>query len=192
MKVVVGVIALVFLCTVSVADMEISDVKDEKSLIRYLVIRCGYPILAGGYLTDSQMQTDILLNVFHEAHLYRKAPIEYSFAFFYDKNFKFVAMKTLAKGTRNSVSVPMKLVKQWSKKLNAPLVIIGHNHPSSIFNCRPSKADIRSARYNIRYARKNGFIILDDVVVNKKQLYSIRVNHPSLFRRHYLNIFLGG
>ncbi len=82
-----------------------------------------------------------------------------------------VKIKTIAKGGINSVNMSMKEILVEPIKLQAPKMILAHNHPSG--DSTPSKADIQITKKLFEVAQLFDIELLDHIVIGNMNFASI-------------------
>lgn len=83
-----------------------------------------------------------------------------------------MSFETVASGTVNSVSLRPAEVLRTAIIVNAPTIILVHNHPSGI--PKPSKADITFTQILISAAKLLTIEVLDHVIVGENNYYSLK------------------
>ena len=163
-------------------------------------------ILSGDETTKGHMS--YLSFVSRNTHKIRFEPIEYYMVFFFDKDFKFVKKEIVSEGDHDSVPAPAGKIARMCKELKAPVIIGVHNHPNGLWRkravavfagniiyeypskkyCFASEGDKKSLNNRLKTYKKNGIILLDEIIVTSWHLYSHRVEHSFAFKNHYPNI----
>lgn len=87
-------------------------------------------------------------------------------------SWKILLEKELYKGTRHKmVSSEIEIINEL-KIAKAKYFVLVHNHPSG--NAKPSEDDIISTNHLKIYAKREGFIMLDHLVVSKNATFSFK------------------
>ena len=81
-------------------------------------------------------------------------------------------IKDIAIGGNNFVSIGMKDILSEAVKINAPKIILVHNHPSG--NSTPSVQDIEITEKLEKSAKLLGIQLLDHIVIGNKEFTSIK------------------
>jgi len=83
-----------------------------------------------------------------------------------------MSYETVASGTVNSVSLRPAEVLRTAVIVNAPNIVLIHNHPSGIPN--PSRADIEFTKTVIDAAKLLDISVLDHVIIGESNFYSLK------------------
>ncbi|TWX65535.1 DNA repair protein RadC [Colwellia demingiae] len=83
-----------------------------------------------------------------------------------------MSYETVASGTVNSVSLRPAEVLRTAIIINAPAIVLVHNHPSGIVN--PSKADIAFTKVVIDAAKLLSIDVLDHIIIGESDFYSLK------------------
>ncbi|MCJ8293329.1 MAG: DNA repair protein RadC [Colwellia sp.] len=82
--------------------------------------------------------------------------------------------EVVAIGTVNSVQLRPVEVLRTAVIINAPCVVLAHNHPSG--GCSPSTADIAFTNKVIECGKLLGIEVLDHVIIGESDFYSLKQN----------------
>jgi DNA repair protein RadC len=83
-----------------------------------------------------------------------------------------MSYEVVASGTVNSVSLRPAEVLRTAIIINAPAIVLVHNHPSGIVN--PSKADIAFTKVVIDAAKLLSIDVLDHIIIGESDFYSLK------------------
>ena len=89
-----------------------------------------------------------------------------------DKKCNILKIKDIAIGGNNFVSIGMKDILSDAVKINAPRIILVHNHPSG--NSVPSNRDIELTKKLEMAAKLLGIELIDHIVIGKAKFTSIK------------------
>ena len=89
-----------------------------------------------------------------------------------DKKCNILKIKDIAIGGNNFVSIGMKDILSDAVKINAPRIILVHNHPSG--NSTPSKQDIEVTKKLELVVKLLGIKLIDHIVIGKGEYTSIK------------------
>ena len=89
-----------------------------------------------------------------------------------DKKCNILKIKDIAIGGNNFVSIGMKDILSDAVKINAPRIILVHNHPSG--NSVPSSRDIELTKKLEMAAKLLGIELIDHIVIGKAEFTSIK------------------
>ena len=186
---VLAVVMMVLFLSVPVQSSTTQSVAALKEIVKALetLERYGWPWLQGGHKASEQ-RVKILHDVFEKAEKMRRSSVESFAVFAYDKKMNYLAHKVIAVGNEKTVLYKMKDLLDFIHLHKAHAVITAHNHPGilsayiAIDVPHPSSGDFESARHIIRELRKCNVEVFDDVVLSRNTLYSMRINHPELWR----------
>ena len=89
-----------------------------------------------------------------------------------DKKCNILKIKDIAIGGNNFVSIGMKDILSDAVKINAPRIILVHNHPSG--NSVPSNRDIELTKKLEMAAKLLGIELIDHIVIGKAEFTSIK------------------
>lgn len=81
-------------------------------------------------------------------------------------------IKDVAIGGNNFVAIGMKEILSEAVKINAPKIILVHNHPSG--NSRPSLKDIETTEKLEKASKLLGIELIDHIVIGKSEYTSIK------------------
>ena len=81
-------------------------------------------------------------------------------------------IKDVAIGGNNFVTIGMKEILSEAVKINAPKIILVHNHPSG--NSRPSLKDIETTEKLEKASKLLGIELIDHIVIGKSEYTSIK------------------
>ncbi|HBY87308.1 MAG TPA: DNA repair protein RadC [Colwellia sp.] len=80
--------------------------------------------------------------------------------------------EVVATGTVNSIQLRPAEVLRTAIIINAPAIVLVHNHPSGIVN--PSKADITFTKVIIDAAKLLSIDVLDHIIIGESDFYSLK------------------
>jgi DNA repair protein RadC len=80
--------------------------------------------------------------------------------------------EVVATGTVNSIQLRPAEVLRTAIIINAPAIVLVHNHPSGIVN--PSKADIAFTKVVIDAAKLLSIDVLDHIIIGESDFYSLK------------------
>jgi len=83
-----------------------------------------------------------------------------------------MSYEVVASGTVNSVSLRPAEVLRTAVIVNAPTIVLVHNHPSGI--PEPSKADIAFTKTVIDAAKLLDITVIDHVIIGENNFYSLK------------------
>jgi DNA repair protein RadC len=83
-----------------------------------------------------------------------------------------MSYETVASGTVNSIQLRPAEVLRTAVIINAPAIVLVHNHPSGIAN--PSKADIAFTQIVIDAAKLLDIAVIDHVIIGESNFYSLK------------------
>ncbi len=89
-----------------------------------------------------------------------------------DNKCTIIKIKDVATGSNNFVNITMKDILSEAVKVNAPKIILVHNHPSGIST--PSKQDIEITKKLDMVSSTLGIKLLDHIVIGKDEFTSIK------------------
>ena len=89
-----------------------------------------------------------------------------------DNKCTIIKIKDVAIGSNNFVNITMKDILSEAVKINAPKIILVHNHPSGIST--PSKQDIEITKKLDTVSSTLGIKLLDHIVIGKDEFTSIK------------------
>jgi DNA repair protein RadC len=83
-----------------------------------------------------------------------------------------MSYEVVASGTVNSVSLRPAEVLRTAVIVNAPTIVLVHNHPSGI--PQPSKSDIAFTKTVIDAAKLLDISVIDHVIIGENNFYSLK------------------
>ena len=89
-----------------------------------------------------------------------------------DNKNNILKIKDIAIGGNNFVNIGMKDILSEAVKINAPKIILVHNHPSG--NSRPSLKDIETTEKLEKASKLLGIELIDHIVIGKSEYTSIK------------------
>lgn len=104
---------------------------------------------------------------------------EHFYTVYLDMKNQILSTKRLYIGTLNQSNIHPREVFKQAVKLAAASVIFVHNHPSG--DSSPSTADYKATEQLEQAARIMGFMVIDHIVIGKKECYSIKENRKYHF-----------
>lgn len=91
-----------------------------------------------------------------------------------NNQYQVMNFEVVAKGTVNQVSLRAAEVLRTAVIINAPAVIIIHNHPSGISSA--SDADINFTKKIVEAGKLLSIDVLDHVIIGESDFYSLKAN----------------
>ncbi|MCH5184973.1 MAG: hypothetical protein J1F64_02490 [Oscillospiraceae bacterium] len=96
-----------------------------------------------------------------------------------DKSGYVISEDIVNRGAVSSVIVNLKELSKAILSSDAYAVLLVHNHPGG--KVSPSKEDIDVTAFLAEYIRKLNMILIDHLIVNDNDYYSMRKHYPSIF-----------
>lgn len=112
---------------------------------------------------------NLLLPTFKEGTIEYK---EYFKVIFLNQAYKVLGYTLISEGGLTDINVDVRVILQAALLINAPVLILAHNHPSG--SLKPSKQDLELTQFIKEAAELMRITVVDHIILTSKGYYSFK------------------